>query len=466
MKLLKMLLIFLLAFVPAAQISSQNNTKPDSLLKFSLQEALQYAIDHNYTVKNSVADIEIAKKRVWETTAIGLPQVNVDAQYSNIFKVPVVSFPSTAIKVEDFPDGTPFTSQALEDNLSLGYEDGEPIALGVKENITATLVVSQLIFSGEYIVGLQASRTFRLVTEQSLIKSELEIKQLVYDSYHLVLVLRESQKIGEEILTNIEKTEFEVRESLKAGFVEETDLDQIILTKTQLKNSVENITRQVEVAVQLLKFQMGLEYNATIELTENLDQLVNSVNAESLLIQQLILGDNIDFQLISTREKLNELAWKLEKARFLPSVAGFYQHQERANKPDFDFVSPDMIGVSLTLPIFSSGSRLAKVSQARLNYEKMQNSREQVVQGIYLELSQARTNFENAVETYNNQRMNITIAKKIYDRSLIKYREGLTSSLELTTANNQYLEAQSSYFQDMLQLLNAKIKLNKVLNTL
>lgn len=96
----------------------------------------------------------------------------------------------------------------------------------------------------------------------------------------------------------------------------------------------------------------------------------------------------------------------------------------------------------------------------------MQNSREQVVQGIYLELSQARTNFENAVETYNNQRMNITIAKKIYDRSLIKYREGLTSSLELTTANNQYLEAQSSYFQDMLQLLNAKIKLNKVLNTL
>jgi outer membrane protein TolC len=96
----------------------------------------------------------------------------------------------------------------------------------------------------------------------------------------------------------------------------------------------------------------------------------------------------------------------------------------------------------------------------------MQNNRDQVVQGIYLELSQARTNFENAVETYNNQRMNITIAKKIYDRSLIKYREGLTSSLELTTANNQYLEAQSSYFQDMLKLLNAKIKLNKVLNTL
>jgi len=466
MKLLKMLLVFLLIFPVAGKISSQNNTKPDSVLKFSLQGAIQYAIENNYTVKNSVTDIEIAKKKVWETTAIGLPQVAVNAQYTNIFKVPELAFPTTTIKVEDFAAGIPFTPQALRDNLSLGSTPGDVIPLGVKENTVANLVVSQLIFSGEYIVGLQASKTFKLVSEQSLVKTELEIKQLVYDSYHLVLVLRESQKIGEEILANIVKTEFEVSESFKEGFVEETDLDQIRLTKTQLENSVSTLKRQIEVALKLLKFQMGLNVDANIELTENLDQLITGLDSESLLVQQLILGDNIDYQLISNQEKIGELNLKLEKWRFLPTLAGFYQHQEKANKPAFDFSTPDMVGISLDFPIFTSGSRMAKISQARMNLEKAKNTKEQVIQGIYLDLSQSRSDFLNAVESYKVQNQNIEIARKIYERSLIKYREGLTSSLELTTANNQYLDAQRTYFQDMLQLLNAKTKLNKVLNTL
>ena len=467
MKLLKMLLIFLIALVPAAKISSQNNARPDSLMKFSLQEALLYAIENNYTVKNSVTDVEIAKKKVWETTAIGLPQINAQGSYQHLFKVPEVSFGGETFLATNLPSGTPITADDITNkNVYMGFLPGQPIKLGLADNTTLDITVSQLIFSGEYIVGLQATKTFKLVTEQTLIKTELEIKQLVYDSYHLVLVLRESQKIGEDILANIVKTEFELSESLKAGFVEETDLDQITLTKSQLQNSVNNLSRQVEVATKLLKFQMGLDVEANIELTENLDQLINSVDAESLLVQQLILGNNIDYQLISTQEKINQIMLKLEKSRFLPTLSGFYQHQEKANKPEFDFMSPDIIGVSLSLPIFSSGGRLAKISQAKMNLMKMQNTKEQVTQGIYLELSQARTNFVNAVESYNTQHKNIEIARKIYDRSLIKYREGLTSSLELTTANNQYLDAQSKYFQDMLQMLNAKIKLNKVLNTL
>lgn len=443
--------------------------KAQDTLSFSLDEAIQYALDNNYTVKNSATEIEIARKKIWETTAIGLPQVSIDAQYLNIFKVPIAWFPTSNLSIKnEIPANAVVTSEAITQGLSIEDSPGpySPIELGVKENITANLVVSQLIFSSDYIVGLQASKTFKLVSEQSLVKSEIEIKQLVNDSYHLVLVLTESRNIVNEILANIRQTEMEITQMFNAGFMEETDVDQIKLTRTTLENSAATLDRQIEVSFKLLKFQMGLDLENQIVLTENLDLLINSIDVESLLVQQFILSENIDYQLISTQEQLNELSLKLEKWRFLPTLSGFYQHQEKAKKSGFDFISPNMIGVNLQLPLFTSGSRISKINQAKLKLEQVRTIKEQVTQGLALDLAQSRTDFLNALDTYNRQKQNVEISKRIYDRTLIKYREGFVSSLELQTANSQYLQAQQSYFQDMLQLLTAKTKLNKILNTL
>ena len=63
----------------------------------SLKEAQEYALKNNMTIKNAVIDLEIAKKKIWETTAMGLPQLNAVANYSHIFKVPEVSFPGTVL---------------------------------------------------------------------------------------------------------------------------------------------------------------------------------------------------------------------------------------------------------------------------------------------------------------------------------------------------------------------------------
>jgi len=456
---MKRILIFITFLSMLGVVSAQDT------LRFSLDEAIQYALENNYTVKNSATEIEIAQKRIWETTAIGLPQVSIDAQYTNIFKVPMIAFPTTVL-VNDIPSDAVITDEVLESGLYLDSQEGTEVALGVKENITANLVVSQLIFSSDYIVGLQAAKTFRLVTEQSHMKNEIEIKQLVYDSYHLVLVLTESRSIVQEILANIRKTEAEITEMFKAGFMEETDVDQIKLTRTTLENSADLLERQIDVADKLLKFQMGMSLDEEIILTENLNLLIAEIGAESLIAQQFILGENIDYQIISTREQLNELQVKLEKYRFLPSISGFYQHQERANKPDFDFMTPDMLGINLQLPLFTSGNRVSKINQAKLRLDQIKTNKEQIIQGLALDLTQSRSEFLNALDTYNRQKQNVEISKRIYDRTLIKYREGFVSSLELQTANNQYLEAQQSYFQDMLHLLNSKIKLNKILNAL
>ncbi len=456
---MKRILFFMTCLLLMGVVTAQDT------LRFSLEEAVEYALENNYTLKNSATDIEIAQKKIWETTSIGLPQVSIDAQYVNIFKVPKVSFPTTTLD-NSIPDDAVITPEVLRNGLSLGFENGPEIALGVKENITANLVVSQLIFSSDYIVGLQAAKTFRLISEQSHLKNETDIKQLVYDSYHLVLVLTETRNIVEGILQNIISTEEEVRQMFEAGFMEESDVDQISLTRTTLENSTKLLFRQIDVAVKLLKFQMGLNLDQEIILTENLDLLIAGIDVESLLAQQFILDENIDYQIISTTEKVNELQLKLEKYRFLPTISGFYQHQERAKKPDFDFMSPDMIGINLQLPLFTSGGRISKINQARLKLDQIKNTKAQLVEGLAMDLTQSRSEFLNSLDSYNRQKQNVETSKRIYDRTLIKYREGFVSSLELQTANNQYLQAQQNYFQDMLQLLNSKIKLNKILNTL
>jgi len=457
--------LLLLLFLTGSIVFSQNPSKPDTVFKFSLEQAVQFALENNYSVKNSAIDYEVARKKVWETTAIGLPQVTATGQYTNIFKVPVINFGETYLK-NTIPDDQPLTAELIRENLDIDTKAGPTIPLGVKENTQVTFLVTQLIFSGEYIVGLQSANIYKLSKQQLYEKTVIDTKEQINNTYHLILVLEESKRISDTILSNIIRTEFEINESLKAGFVEETDLDQIALTRSQLENAARQIERQIAVAYKLLNFQLGIDLGSKVNLTQNLNDLLLRVDPGILAGQELNLQNNLDYQMISTQEDLNKLLLKLEKWRFLPSLSGYYQRLERAKKPDFDFMSPDMIGLSLNFTLFTSGSRISKMNQARLNLEMAKNLKTQVTDGILLELEQNRTAYTIALDSYTVEKKNVDIAQNIYNRSLIKYREGLLSSLELTSANNQFLTAQSNYFSGILNLLNAKVKLNKTLNQL
>jgi outer membrane protein len=56
----------------------------------------------------------------------------------------------------------------------------------------------------------------------------------------------------------------------------------------------------------------------------------------------------------------------------------------------------------------------------------------------------------------------MALAEKIYKRSLVKYQNGVISSLELTQAQNQFLTSQTTYYQSILTLISEKNKLEKL----
>ena len=448
MKLLFRFKLFLICFVMIAATSY--GQEPTS---FSLKEAQQYALKNNAQVKNALLDIEKAKKKIWETTAMGLPQINGKVDYTYLPTIPEMQFAVVTHGVLQ-PDGV----TVLMNSINV------PIKLGVSSSATISASASQLLFSGSYIVGLQTSKTFKQLSEQSLHLSENEVFENVANTYYMVLAAEESKTLLKATSDNMTKTLNEFKAMLAEGLIENTDVDQLQYTVTMIENAYKMLERQVEIANRLLKFQMGMSLDQQITLTDKLEDIVNSIQAADMINTSGDLNNNITFQLLNTQESLQESLVKLEKAAYLPTVAAFYQHQEKTSKADFDFTMPDIVGVSVSVPIFSSGMRNAKVAQANLELEKTRNTKEMAIQGLKLELQQTQITLQSAYEKFLNEKANQELSKKIYDKTLVKYKEGMASSMDLTQANNQYLTAQTNYFNALLELLTAKNKLDNLLN--
>lgn len=441
--------------------------QPGSPLKLSLKQAQDYAIVNNVNAKNSAIDIKLAKKKIWETTAIGLPQVNAQANYQHLFVVPEAPLgSSTTLATKDLLPGSSITADDIANEKVFLSTTNFVIPLGVADNTTYGFTVSQLVFSGEYLVGLQAAKVFYQISEQSQAKTTLDLKESVGNTYSLVLVLEQSKKTLEQSLGNIKKTLSDMQEMNKQGFIENTDVDQIELTTLNLTNGVNSINRQVEATRDLLKFQLGLSFDSEIILTDDLAGTEATLNLESVLAAKFNVENNIDYQIVSIQEKVGNLNLKREQSGFLPTLSAVYSHSEKVNKPIFDFTPKDVFQLSLNLPIFSSGQRIVKVQQRRLDLEKITNTKTSVANGLQLQFVNARNEMASAYEKFLNEKKNIELTNRIYDKTLIKYKNGLSSSLDLTNAQNQYLTAQSNYYTAIYSLITAKNKLDKLTNNL
>ncbi|MCB9173189.1 MAG: TolC family protein [Flavobacteriales bacterium] len=415
---------------------------------FTLKQAQEYALKYNYQRVSAEKDVLIAKKKVMETTGIGLPQVTAEAQFQNFLALPVSLVPASA-----------FNPLAPKDEFA-------ELKFGTDYNTTAKITATQLLFDGSYIVGLQASRTYKSLTEKSLEKTELTVREEVAQAYYLCLVADENVKILSEIVTSTEKLYEETQRIYQEGFMEEQNVDQLRLTLNNINNSLTESKRQKEIALNLLKFQMGMELVTTITLTDNIDVLLVAVNPADALAKEFKAENHIENQIIKVNEDLMKLNLRKEKYAFAPQVAAFFNHQQQNMSNKFEVFSggtwyPSTLwGLSIKLPIISGGMRLAKVGQARLDYEKAKNTSKQVEQSLLLKAQQAKSNYTSSYSIYLNQKDGLQIAEKINNNSMKKYTEGIISSMELTQSQTQYLETEAKYIKSLLDLLNASSQLN------
>ncbi len=416
---------------------------------FSLVEAQKFAVENNYDTLKSQMNVTATEKKIRETVGAGLPQISTSLSYTNNIELVTMLIPDFFNDPNDMIE----------------------IQFGTQHNATLNLQVQQLVFNGSYFVGLATSRIFKRLATEGLKQTKLDVMETVSQTYYLILVSQESEKIIQRNLQNLEKTLYEIRELYKEGFLEETEADVIQISVTALKNSLQNLQKQTETVYQLLKFQMGIDLSEEIMLTNSLEDIISEQDIKTALSGSFDLEDNVDYRLIQTQEKLAEMNLKNEKAQYWPTVGAYYSLSYMAQRNKFSFLDFDekwyrsqAIGVNLDIPVFRSGAQKARVQQASIALDQAHQTTLQVSQGLLLEEAQAKNALSSAYENYINVKDNMALSKKVYDKTLIKYQEGLASSTDLTQANDRYLAAQANYIQALSELLDAKNALDRLRN--
>lgn len=445
----KMKLISGVVFCWGLLFSFQELSAQEDVLSFSLKEAQQYAIENGYSNRTAAKEVEKSKRIVEETIATGLPQISASGSYQQFLQTPTQLIPGSSVgRQEEFVE----------------------VFFGTEQSMGAELRAEQLIFDGSYFVGLQASKVFLELSKNDQQKTIYDSRQMVTQAYGAVLVSAENVSLLKKNLENREKNYRETKALYENGFLEEQDQDQLRMLVLTAKNAYENSLRQAKLSLNQLKFILGLPLDKEIELSDSLDDLLQSRIQADYKKNELNLDRHIDFRIIRTQEQASQLLLKQQKSFYLPRLTAFYSYQQNSFGNEFNFLSDarwfptQLVGLNLNVPIFSGFGRLRRTQQAKIELEQVEIAKEQLSVQLKVAAQKAKSDYTFAISQYQTAKENQLLAESIFKKTEIKFREGISSSLELTQASNQLIESQGNYINASLQLINAKAEYDRAFN--
>jgi len=436
-------LLFLL--VTNLMLKAQESSKE---LTFSLKEAQDYALQFNKMIISSRYDIAASKLALKETVANALPQINATGSFADNLKLATTLIDGTFF-------GQPGTLV--------------PVKFGTTFNSGATVQASLLLFNAPLYIGIETSKLATKLSEENLVKSELDTRESVSTAYYLILVSERSLQILDANIANLTETLRSTKSMYAAGMAEATDVDQMVSNLTSVENARISMQRTVELNYNLLRFQLGLSPDIKITLRETLETVTSSINVEALLNQEFDHKQNVNYRLIEGQEQISSLALKSQKASVLPTLSSFYTYGTNGQGDklgELAWFPNSMVGLQLSLPIFASGQRYQSIKKAQVNLDKARNAKEMVTDQLLLQEKQLRFNLLNANMQYKSMKDNVEVSKRVYTSMENKYRQGVASSLDLTQANTLYLQAENNYISALMNLLQSKIALDKLLNNI
>jgi outer membrane protein TolC len=336
--------------------------------------------------------------------------------------------------------------------------------MGEKHNLTYSITATQLLFSGEYLVGLKASKTYSQMTDQSFEKSQRDVKEQVTSAYYNCLIVRESKSILDSVLGVLEKSYSDLQAMQAKGFVDNISADQFKMVLINQRNLADQLARAEQLTVMGLKSAANLPYQHQLQLTDNLETLIAQAKLDAQV--EASVTNTSEYKLLETQEALTTLSMQRTKSKMLPTLAAYYRHKDYITENSFNMEPKDVIGVTLSVPIFSSGQRCSQIQQSKLELEQVQNTRAQARSGMEMALSQARNELVSAQANLSAQKEQMELAKRIFGNTMKKHKMGMAGSNDISTAQKDLLSAQSAYFKAVSEALNAKLKLDKAAGNL
>ena len=431
--------------------------KPNS---FTLDEAIAFALENNYSAINAERDIVDAQKQKWETIADGLPQISGSVSYQNQLIQPINQFPSILVPEQFLPPGVVQDPDVFV-----------PIIFGPPQTATATATLTQQIFDGSYIVGVQATKAFLSFSQNNKEKTGLDVRKSVVEAYGNVLLAQESVLISERNKATLEKNLYETKRIYENGLGDEESVDQLQITLSSVNNQLKNAKRLEKITLQMLNLMMGLPIENPTVLLETLEDLTQKQITPTLLDSAFNIENNVDYKLALNLNEQRFYELKLAKSRALPSLNAFVNYGGNSFSDSFNFLDrgqqwfeSSVLGFDLNIPIFSSLKRSASTQRAKIALEKAKTQLTEAEEQIRLQLESAKSDYILAIEEYDTSKENLKLAERIENKNQIKYSEGLATSFELRQAQTQLYSTQQEFLQSMVDVINSKTELETIIN--
>ncbi|MGF6927140.1 outer membrane protein [Chitinophaga sp. W2I13] len=435
-------MVWLLSLATIAGAQQQVTPEP---IRLSAKEAVDYALANQSTVKTAKLDelIQLAKNK--EVSGLALPNVAGTGSYQY----------------------NPITQKQMFNmrNFGLPKDSFTVVSFQLPHNLLGEVKLTQVLFDPSVLVALQARKTLEDLVSQGVEKAEIDVKSTVYKAYYNVLSANKALTILSENIRSLEKILNETKEIYKNGLAEKLDVDRLVVQYTNLQTEQTKLRNLIELGTASLKYQMGMPLKQAITLTDTLS--TERIAADVLDMDKFDYSQRIEYQLLQTQKKANEYDLKRYKLKGLPSLQLFGSTGALRGSDKFDYLQNQMwygyvnTGLNLSVPIFSGMQRKRQVDQAWLAVKKSEVAIENAKLGIDLEREQSYSTFRNNVLTLEAQEKNMELAQDVYNTTQIKYREGVGSSLEMTTAENDLLTAQNNYFTALFNAIVAKVDLLK-----
>ena len=437
------LLLFTMSY-----FTSIAQTLPDAV---SLEEAIAFGEQNNRTVQKASMEVQKAYKEKWSTIAIGLPQISASANYQNFIELPTSLIPAQFF----------------------GGKEGEfaEVQFGTPQTMDAGVTMQQLIFDGSYIVGLQASNIFLMISQNVLEKTLLEVRKSIVNSYSTVLLVRENIDFLEKNKTNLNKNLEELNQLFRNGFEEEESVEQLRLTLSSIETQLRYAKNLERISLDMLKLLMGFPTQSPLLLSDTLEALTNKSLFNASAPDNINLDYNIDVKIAQNNLLSENLLYKYERSKNLPRLSAFLNGNYTGNSQSFTFTQADqkwfgaaLFGVNLQVPLFSSLKRRALSQKAKIAVSQAETELTETKERISIEIQAAENDYKLAVENYFTNKENLGLANRIEQKNQTKYFEGVASSFELREAQLQLYSAQNNYIKSIQEVIQKKLSLETLLN--
>ena len=412
---------------------AQNETQQEGALSISLKSAQDYAVEHNKTLQNSSLEIQKAEAAKWGAIASMLPQVSASLGYSNY----------------------------------CGYEMNFS-GMAISMPATGTLgITASMALSGQQIIGVQLAEMSKDLSDVPKKQSEDEIRYQVAKVYMSILVMQNTTELLERSLENLESLQQTTQNAVDVGAAEQTDADKLMVQVLSLRTSISSTNRSLEMLENSMRLQLGCGVNTKLILTQTVDDILKPEAILSLQNESFNIENNYDYQLLQKNSELLKKQIDLKIMGYVPTLSAYYQYSGRTyfgKKEGFNMTPPNLVGLTLNIPIWSSGKTWSDVKQAKITYNEFQNTIENTRDALLVQERQLRYNVTSNYETYEAQKLNLEVTERVFTNVSNKFEHGMASSLELTTASSDIITAQSNYISAVLNLVNAQIEFEQLLN--